>query len=163
MGDLSCDICGRKDPRAIILLEGAKMLACGSCMRGGKVLHMLDEETREMPVVEIRRRAGPMSESREIVEGYGKIIKQARDKAHLPMAVVAEKINEKESYLDAIENERIMPSFKVAGKLEKELKIKLIEEVGDSVSPSTSVKSGKFSEPTLADMLLAQKSKKKES
>ncbi|HID72583.1 TPA: TIGR00270 family protein, partial [Candidatus Micrarchaeota archaeon] len=159
MGNLSCDICGREDVKAVVLIEGAKMLACGGCMRGGKVLHRLTDDDEGRPAVEIKQRA-PMGESREIVEGYGRIIKRARDSARLPMAVIAERVSEKESYLDAIENERIMPSFAVARKLEKELKIKLIEEVDQSVGPSTAASGQSFSEPTLADALLSQKSRK---
>ncbi|MFH1394302.1 MAG: multiprotein-bridging factor 1 family protein [Candidatus Micrarchaeota archaeon] len=162
MGKLSCDICGRDDVRAVVLIEGAKMLACGGCMRGGKVLHRLTEEDEGMPAIQIKEKA-PMGESRDIVEGYGRIIKNARDKARIPVAVVAERISEKESYLDAIENGRIMPTFQVARKLEKELKVKLIEEADRSVGTSTPAATQRFSEPTLADALLNQKRKKKES
>jgi len=163
MGDLSCDICGRKDVRAIIRIEGAKMLACGSCVRSGTVIHWLTDDDADGPAVVEARPKAPLGETREIIEGYGRRIKTARDKTRLPIAVIAERIREKESYLDAIENERIMPSFAVARKLEKELKIKLIEEVDQSVGASTAASSGKFTEPTLADMLLSQKKKKKES
>jgi putative transcription factor len=158
MSKLSCDICGRDDVRAVILLEGAKMLACGSCMRSGKVIHRLDQDDGK-PLVREKPPPRGMEETREIVEDYGRRIKNARDKAQLRMAVVAERIKEKESYLDAIENQRIMPTFEVAKKLEKELNIKLIEKVDTSSTASVDTRPAKFKEPTLADMLLAQKKK----
>ena len=152
---LSCDICGRDEARAIVLIEGAKMVACGRCMRNGKIVHRLDDDG-----VEIAPRAAPrgsMEVSEEIIENYGKTIRQARDKMGVKMSVIAEKISEKESYLDAIENERLRPTFAVARKLEKELGIKLIEKVESEVLPDTATKRGKFSEPTLGDALFEKK------
>lgn len=160
MSELSCDICGRPDVRAVVLIEGAKMLACGSCMRGGKILHRLTDEGETPPIRQMVS-GGQMQESREIVEGYGRIIKKARDQMRLPVSVIAEKVNEKESYLEAIEGERIVPTFEVARKLEKELKIKIIEEAGPSIAPSASSQPGKFSPPTLADALLSDTRKRK--
>jgi putative transcription factor len=158
---LSCDICGRPDARAVILIEGAKMVACGSCMRNGKVLYRLDEGTEEE--VSLRAppaRRSPMESGEEIVEGFGALIKRARDKAGLKLEVIAEKVNEKESYLDALENGRMRPTIQVARKLEKELGIKLVEKVNDEVIPESSKRPGRFSEPTLGDMLVPAKKKK---
>jgi len=159
MNKLSCDICGRPDARAVILVEGAKMVACGNCMRSGKVLYRLDEEG-EMPAVpELAKRAA-MEETEEITEGFGKKIKAARDKMGVKLEVVAEKINEMESYLDAIENERMVPTFSVAKKIERELGVKLIEKSTREVTTEPSTSRGKFSEPTLGDALVEGKKKK---
>jgi putative transcription factor len=158
---LSCDICGRPDARAIILIEGAKMMACGGCMRSGKVLHHLgsdDEENKEI-LKSQSARAISMGESEEIVEGFGKIIRKARDKIGLGIGVIAERINERESFIDAIENERLAPTLEIARKLQRELGIKLIEKVEKEVTTEIQ-KKGKFSEPTLADALFFEKNKK---
>ena len=159
---LSCDICGRPDVRAIILVEGAKMAACGGCMRTGRVLYRLDEGEGEAEVAKLRQmsRTGPMEESEEVVEGCGAIIKKARDKAGLKLEIIAERINERESYLDGIENGRMAPTLPVARKLEKELGIKLVEKVVREVTTETRPSSGRFSEPTLGDMLVPEKKKK---
>lgn len=156
MEDLTCDICGNSPVRAQILLEGAKLLACARCMRGGKVLHRFDEGGA--PIAKPPPSAVETSE--EVVEGYGKLIKRAREKAGLPVAVVAERIKEKESYLAAIEQERFMPTLDVARKLEKELGIRLIEKVAGPVGGPTT-KAGSFSPPTLADMIDTKKKKEK--
>lgn len=150
MTELSCDICGNTPVRAQILLEGAKLLACGRCMRTGKILHRFhdDEEPSEAPV---SRPAGPASE--EVVENYAKVIKDARQRLKLPISVVAERISEKESYLQAIEGGRLTPTMDVARKLEKELGIKLVEKVEASVGPSAAASTKRFSAPTLGDML----------
>lgn len=161
MSNLSCDICGREDVRAIVLVEGAKMLACGGCMRSGKILHMLVDDDKEVSREAVfERKKAPFEDEKEIIDGYGTKIKNARDRMRLPISVIAEKVNEKESYIDAIENERLKPSLAVAKKLEKELSIKLIEATEQATIDSSSLKKGKFSEPTLADALFEAKKKK---
>jgi len=154
MAELYCDICGNGPVKAQILLEGAKLLACARCMRSGKIIHRFHEDQPK----EIPQKRSSVAPSEEIIVGYGKIIRSAREKAKLPISVVAERIREKESYLHAIENERLKPTLSVAKKLEKELNIKLIEKVEDSTAPSVPL-SGKFSEPTLGDMITSKKEK----
>ncbi len=159
MEETSCEICGRKGVKAVVSIEGAKLVVCGGCARGKKVLYFLEEEGGfEEPVREAR--PGKFEEKEEIVEGYGKIIKKAREKMGLPVSVLAERINERESYLEHIEKGELMPTFKVAKKLERELGIKLIEKVQPSVS-ATVEKKGQFKEPTLGDILESQKKEEK--
>ncbi|VVC03862.1 Helix-turn-helix [Candidatus Bilamarchaeum dharawalense] len=160
MAELFCDICGNGPVRAQILVEGAKMLACSRCMRSGKILMRLDDDDEGEPIV--RSIPTTMESSEEIVEGYGKIIIAAREKLGLPIAVVAERLKEKESYLHAIEHERLAPTMEVARKLEKELGIKLVEKVAGTMSPALSKPSSKnFQPPTLGDMIDAKKKKEK--
>ncbi len=156
MADLYCDICGKTPVRAQILVEGAKLLACASCMRSGKILHRFEDD---QPPPQLQ--SGVVVEaSEEIAEGYGRTIINARERLKLPISVVAERIKEKESYLHAIEHERLMPTIEVARKLEKELGIRLVEKVSATVSPAGPAQK-RFSEPTLADMVDAKKKKGK--
>jgi putative transcription factor len=151
MGELYCDICGRTPVISQILLEGAKLLACGRCMKSGKIIHRFYEEGEQRPI--IQQRPGAMDSGEEVVDGYGRIIKQARERAKIPISVVAERISEKESYLTAIENERLKPTVAVAKKLEKELGVKLLEKTESSIAPSAAAARKSFKEPTLEDML----------
>lgn len=146
-----CEICGNSEARFIVLIEGAKLGACGKCARGGQILSSLygNDEVQE-------QRIARKVEEEEIVEGYGKIIKKARENTNLPIKELARKINESEGFLDHIEKEKMRPTIKVAKKLEKELGIKLIEKTTD-VSATPSSKKTKFTEPTLADLLEKQK------
>ncbi|MDD5172474.1 MAG: multiprotein-bridging factor 1 family protein [Candidatus ainarchaeum sp.] len=158
MPDLYCDICGKNQVRAQILVEGAKLLACGACMRSGKVLHRFDDDEAVAPSVPSA--PATLESGEEVAEGYGKTIRNARERMGLPIAVVAERINEKEAYLHGIEAERLMPTLEVAKKLEKELSVKLVEKVQASVG-QTSSGSRSFTPPTLADMLETKKKKGK--
>jgi len=144
-----CEICGKRAARAVVLIEGAKMLACGGCMRGGRVIHRLSFEEKGGAIA---APAARVQAEEEVVEDYASRIRKARQKLGLPVAVVAERINEKRSHLEAIERGGIRPTIATAKKLEKELNIKLVEKPKIEVAPSVS-KSAKFSEPTLADMI----------
>jgi putative transcription factor len=157
MSDLYCDICGRAPVRAQILVEGAKMLACGSCMRSGKVIHRFDPDS---PEASPPPAPSAVETTEEIVEGSGKLIRARREKLKLPISVVAERIKERETFLNAIENERLTPTLEVARKLEKELGIKLIEKAQSSLAPSSS-SSKSFTPPTLGDMIETKKKKEK--
>lgn len=151
MEDSTCEICGRKNVRAVVSVEGAKLVVCGACARGKKVLYFLEERepAEARPMAPQKQK---IEETEEIREDYAQAIRKAREKTGLPISVVAERINEMESYLERIERGKIMPTFTVAKKLEKELGIKLIEKVETSVAPTPTAQK-KFSEPTLGDML----------
>jgi uncharacterized protein (TIGR00270 family) len=142
-------------------VEGAKLLACGACMGSGKILQRFHEEPDATgPVMDAPRPPPELGGGEEVVDDWAAVIRHGRDRIKLPLAVVAERISEKESYLDAIENGRLMPSLVVARKLEKELGIKLIEKNVASIAPSPAAQSRSLSAPTLADMLAPEKKKK---
>ena len=158
---LSCDICGRPEASAVVLIEGAKMVACSRCMRSGKVLYRLDDdEVKSEPVESAKPRKTSLDQGEEIVEDAAARIRKAREKTGLKIAVIAEKINETESYIDAIENKRLSPTFEIARKLEKELGVKLIEKVAGEEIAEPSKKPSRFTEPTLGDVVVINKKKK---
>lgn len=153
MEELSCDICGRTPIRAQILIEGAKLLACASCMKSGKILHMFRDVEPGAPLRPAPRKLPENAATEEeIVENWGEIIRKARQKRSITIEELASRISERVNYMHAIESGRIMPTLETAKKIEKELKITLVEkpEVGGSSDMS---KKGSFKEPTLEDML----------
>ena len=153
MTELSCDICGATPIRAQILLEGAKLLACGRCARSGKILQYFDdEEEAERPHIMSAPPPKSIGREDEIVEGFGGIIHKARQKKNLTIEQLGLNIQEKANFLHAIETERLKPTVAVAKKLEKELGIKLIESSSDGLGPANPNLGKKgFSEPTLGD------------
>jgi len=157
MQEVYCDICGKTPVRAQIMVEGAKMLACGACMRSGKVLFRFDSESSapHPPA------PSSVETSEEIVDGCGKIIRAAREKMKLPLSVIAERIKERENFLNAIENERLAPTIEVAKKLEKELGIKLVEKTQSAVGGPSGSSPKSFTPPTLGDMVDPKKKKEK--
>lgn len=157
-----CEICGKASVKALVQIEGAKMMTCGMCGRGGKVLEIFQNEEDASEAAHsntIKESKPAFDKGEEIVEDFAHIIKRTREKMNIPISTLAERIKETESYLHAMENGRVNPSIAAAKKLEKELNIKLVEKVEKEVNP-TIVNSKKFSEPTLADLLEAQIKKK---
>ncbi|MDD2655086.1 MAG: multiprotein-bridging factor 1 family protein [Candidatus ainarchaeum sp.] len=176
---VDCDICGRKGVAFIIAVEGAKMAVCPRCAYHGKILHSLEggEAEQEAPAKIDYSTPRQFRVEDEIVDGYGRKIRRAREAVKIAYEEVneygkkekkarvmtidelARKVNEKASWLDRVENERMEPTLEEAKKLEKALGIKLVEKVEVSVTPTPKSGGGK-TELTLFDMMEMQKKKK---
>ena len=146
MGD--CEICGRSsDILYIVELEGARMSVCERCSKGKSIISKIGSE-HEAPTRPSAREEEPED---EIIEGYGEKIRKAREALGIPMKVFAERINEKESNLIRVENERTLPTEKLVVKLERELNIKiLIKPKADA--GNSKIKKGKNEPLTLGDI-----------
>lgn len=149
---MGCEICGAEEAGYLILVEGAKLNVCADCSSSGKLLraptpvqHSGEAYTRE-------------KEELEVVEGYGKLMADARKRMGLPLEVLAERINEKLSFLERVEHEKTLPDEKLAHKLQKELGIKLLQGV---VSTSGGVTGSAKGGMTLGDILEIEKRDKK--
>ncbi len=155
--EMNCDICGKNNATAIAMVESAQVAVCKTCTKFGKVLHRI-EDVSESEIGEITSITHAAEE--EIIENYSVVIRKKREELRLPLAVVAERIGEKESFLEKVERGSLLPALPVAKKLEKELGIKLIEKVQGGIVVG-GVKKTPFSEPSLADILEASKKTKK--
>ena len=144
------EICGKNDSSSIALIEGAQMAVCSTCSKFGKILRSVDLQGHTT----VQPRATAEEDVEEIIEHYGKMIRQKRESLKLPITVIAERIQERESYLEKIETEHLLPSLNVARKLEKELGVKLIQK---SKTEHVSTPQGKFAPPTLADFAVTKK------
>jgi len=150
-----CDICGAPEAGYLIQVEGAKLNVCRDCSGSGKLIRAPQNQTNRGETTQVQRRI-----ELEVVEGYGGIISDAMKKMGLPVEVLAERINEKLSFLERVEHEKTLPDERLCRKLEKELGIKLLQETA-SGSPvvTTQSKAGM----TLGDILeISQKKKKGE-
>jgi putative transcription factor len=149
---MECEICGAEGAGYIILVEGAKLSVCRDCSGAGKLLRA--------PVPP--RQAAPAHAAKlelEVADGYGRMIAEARKRMGLPLEVLAERINEKHSFLERVEHERTLPDEKLARRLEKELGIKLLQEV--SSGAPVDVKGRQGAGMTLGDILEIEQRKKK--
>jgi putative transcription factor len=147
-------MCG-KETGAIkkINIESSILSVCQSCAKFGK-----EEEPEPIPKQPSgQRRSGtsrPRSESssveerlahrqrrlqskdifavasqRELVEDYHKVIQQARMAQGLNQEELARKLNERKSIIAKLETKSLSPDNKLIKKLEKALKIELMENV----------------------------------
>ena len=152
---MECEICGAEGAGYIILVEGAKLTVCSDCSGSGKLIRapLPERSSTDAPVRAMRLEM-------EVVDGFGAIIAGARKKMGLPLEVLAERINEKHSFLERVEHEKTLPDEKLAHKLEKELGIKLLQEVSSGTAVNAKDRQGKGM--TLGDILEIQMKKKKD-
>ncbi|MCP4647690.1 MAG: TIGR00270 family protein [bacterium] len=159
---MECDVCGKKEASFVIQVEGAKMAACKGCAYYGKIVISLEEDAprKEFRAQEGRGVPKSMQLEEDLVEGYGKIVRKARESRNLKIEEFAKQINEMASYLDKIENQSTRPPIDTAKKLEKALGVKILEKVKESAVPVDMAKYKK-KDLSLLDMLEMQQNKKK--
>ncbi|MFA5382567.1 MAG: multiprotein bridging factor aMBF1 [Candidatus Micrarchaeia archaeon] len=155
-----CEVCGKAEAVYLVLIEGAKLQVCGKCSKMGEIISSLYEEHRKE---ELRERATERQSKelfgtdKELIEDFGKKILNKIREIGISYHVLAERLNEKESYIERIIQGKTRPDEKLAYKIEKELNIKLFEE---SSAPASSVTLGKHREITLGDVIEIEKKKK---
>jgi putative transcription factor len=124
---LECELCGKviKGKAYVVKIDSAEVIACEECAAGKEIIRVIGGESKETKV----KAKKVEEEKEEIAFDYGERIRKAREELKIPLKVLAERINEKESYLKRVEDQEVLPSEEVARKLEKELGIKLFEKV----------------------------------
>jgi len=151
---LQCDVCGREisgKPHRVII-EGAKLTTCAQCAKLGsgewkpepKSLRVSpvssktgSTRTRQFKPRWMKRSSREIREDLTVIENFGSIIRKARQELNLSQEDLGRKIGEKVSVIRKIEVERIMPSERLARKLEHALGVKLLVPlVEPEVSPS---------------------------
>ncbi|MEW6329184.1 MAG: multiprotein bridging factor aMBF1 [Candidatus Micrarchaeota archaeon] len=152
-----CEICGKAGGDYYVLIEGAKLYVCASCAKLGKVLRA--PAPRAPPKKFTGEKKTSARREIELVPDFGERIRNARKKMHLERAVLGEMINEKESFLERVENDKAVPTEALARKLEKALGIKLLEEV---TYGEVSGKAAGAGGVTLGDIVFLKKKEKGE-
>ena len=131
-----CEVCGAeiKGEVQYIKIGTAELRVCKSCARYGITV---DKKAKSKAGVkggdqlrENRKRLyeqmdRELESETEIVDNYGWKIKETRRKMGLKQENLARKINEKQSLLQKIEKEEIIPSEEVRKKIERVLNISL--------------------------------------
>ena len=123
-----CELCGNKTANIYIVdVEGVELRVCAKCAKGKHVISKVDTEEHghqgRKPIPQSS--AIKRQEEAEIIDDYGKVIREARGRMKLPLNTLAEMINEKETLLYRVENQKTLPTIELAKKLEKALGIKL--------------------------------------
>ncbi|MBI2105728.1 TIGR00270 family protein [Candidatus Woesearchaeota archaeon] len=120
-----CDICGKNLELFRVKIEGSLINACKNCSRFGNVLSSV-WFTENHEKIKSKKISDSEDENVELpVENLGNIIKNERKKMNLNQKELALKLNEKESVIQKIENNEIIPDMKLIDKLEKFFHAKL--------------------------------------
>jgi len=155
-----CDMCSSPDKTHRIEVEGSILNVCERCSSFGKIVGKVKHELPEKKKKKIEKAAERIAEEKArketesvqlIVADYSKIIKSAREKTGLKQEELAKKIAEKESVIHKLESGIMKPDIPLARKLEKFLRISLVEsvEINDDVKEKRSSSEGL----TLGDLI----------
>jgi putative transcription factor len=141
-------MCGAQAKLFRAMIEGTQMDVCRDCSKFGKVIAEVKEEPKkEKP----KKEEVPARELIQvIVEDYAEKIKKGREKLGLKQEEFARKLNEKESLIQKIETGSFEPSISLARKLEKILKIRLVEQHEEVRQKGTATKDETF---TIGDFI----------
>ncbi len=150
-----CEICGTEGADYVAVIEGARLHVCEDCAKGGKVVEVPKPVQRQAPAQPTGRQKSEV----EVVPEFGVKVKNARERMHIERKVLAEMINEKESTIERIEHEKMLPPENVALKLQKALGIVLLEQVGTG---GGSYAKGEKKGLTLGDVVFVKKKDRKE-
>lgn len=138
-----CELCGGTfHGRPVIVdLDGYKASLCGKCAKKIKKGKKADErvpetQIKEVPQAKQKKRLPkevsiPRRERKEaeveLVEDYGRKVREARESLGLSIEQVAASLNIKASLLRNIESERVVPSYELARNIEKLLEVSIIQ------------------------------------
>ncbi|NLU45548.1 MAG: TIGR00270 family protein [Euryarchaeota archaeon] len=136
-------MCGKDLPTTkATMVEGTKLMLCPNCAkfgddaksasRPGAPVHTkavieqrLQRRERRMQTRDVYTSAGTV----ELVEDYGTVIREAREKRGMDLEQYASSISEKKGTLAKIEANNLVPDDKLRAKIEKSLDVRLTEVV----------------------------------
>ncbi|MFH1592480.1 MAG: multiprotein bridging factor aMBF1 [Candidatus Woesearchaeota archaeon] len=147
----ACELCGKHDKLRDVIIEGTTLSVCSKCTEFGNVIAIPEKKEvgRRVP-----RKIVLEEETEFINPDYSKLIKNGRERLDLKQEELAKKIAEKESVIHHLESGQLEPSFVLAKKLEKFLKIKLIERYRESGKKSLDFSDSSL---TIGDLLKLKK------
>jgi len=145
---MRCEVCGKpiRGEPIYRVIEGARMMVCPECARFGT-------EWRPPPSRPKRRRRVDLLEEVERlqpVEGYGDLIRRARERLGLTQEELGMKLGEKASVIRKLEREELIPDRRLAEKLRRVLRIEVLAP--ETTSP-TIIGVGKPPEVTIGDLI----------
>ena len=98
----------------------------------------------------------------EFIEGYGRMVREARERLGLTREELGAQIQEKATLIKKIENEEMRPPLQIARKLEKALRIRIVREISEEEEMLFTPPKTPEWRPTLGDMLRQKEEKEKQ-
>ena len=151
---MQCDLCGTETENSFrAIVEGTELNVCKDCAKYGKVI-----EKKAIKVEEKRQFTKSAEPEKEIIQvivpDFAQRIKNKRELLGLKQKDFAKKISEKESLIHNLETGSFEPSISLAIKLERFLKIKLIEEYEEKHQEGSKTETDGF---TVGDLIKIKK------
>lgn len=129
---MGCDLCGADATLREVRIEGTIMNACARCGAHG-------EPVPQPPRARMVRRELPTRTERLLIvrDDFGQEIKRARERRGLKQEDLARELRIKASQLHKYESGAHRPDIETARLLERQLKIRLVEEHVEEGGSST--------------------------
>ncbi len=161
---MQCEMCGSSSPSFKVDVEGTVLTVCKSCSRFGRVLSRLKppapaKKRKEQKALQKENKPAPPRRTLIIVENFPKLIKNARERLGLKQKDLAKQLAVKESTLHHLESGDLEPSIDMARRIEKHLRIRLVEEVVEDDS-GVDIPPAKGEALTIGDAIRVRKRKK---
>lgn len=127
---MDCELCGKKGEMYRAVVEDSQMTVCNACSKYGHVTGKVRQ------VVEVRKKPKQVKEEKieVVVSNFGELLRKKREQAGMNQKDFARKIAEKESILHKMETGSLVPTMETARKLERMLRLKLVEEINEESS-----------------------------
>ncbi len=152
---MNCDTCGKGGQLFDADIEGTVLVVCTDCAKFGKVLRKHStKDNFTQKFVETKKKVVESEPQKIIVSNYSSIIKKAREKMGLNQEDFAKLLQEKVSLIQHWESGKMEPSILVAEKIEKQLKIKLVDVYRDDLTLETKEARGPL---TIGDIIKLRK------
>jgi len=146
-------MCGREEDLYKTSIEGTMLNVCKNCCKYGKVIKPLESPREEAKVQKLIVRK-PVLPEKEIVfvlvDDYANKIRNKREQLGMNQEDFAKLLHEKESLVHKLETGHFEPGIDMAKKLEKILKIKIVEQHEEEHEKTAA---GKSSGYTIGDMI----------
>ncbi len=125
-------MCGSENRLFKAKVEGTVLNVCKHCAKYGEVIGKVHDkqwiEKFERKREKARKKISDKPLTEGIVDDYSEVIKKKREEKGLKQEDFARMINEKASLIHKIETGNFEPSIKLARKIEKFLRITLVEQ-----------------------------------
>jgi putative transcription factor len=140
---MECEVCGKTiyGGGRRVTIDGAKLVICSRCARSTKpalqTYKWQPTEVKKVPStaktpqrrITTRKNVATIREELELVENYGALLREARERMSLTHDELSKKIGVKVSVLQKLETEKMVPDQEVIKKLERSLKIRLLQPI----------------------------------
>jgi putative transcription factor len=154
-------MCGKETDLVRASVEGAEMNVCADCARFGKVLEMRGDKLGHSSSFPGIRKVRSLPRRPEVLQAivpdYAMKIRQAREKMGLTQEEFAKKLGEKQSIMQKMESGAFRPSIKTARKLERLLRIRIVEDLEDGNVPLSEASGSSSASLTIGDFIKVKK------
>ncbi|MBR9683466.1 TIGR00270 family protein [Candidatus Woesearchaeota archaeon] len=151
----TCDLCGRELEKLLRAeIEGTELAVCGECGKHGTILGKVK---KKVSIVVPKKKTIIREEIEErVVVDFSDMIRRVREKKGWNQEEFAKFLNEKWSVVQKWESNSLTPELNVARRLERVLRVDLVERVKEEKIDLKGIKSG---EMTMADLITVRKRK----